>query len=123
VDKSLLVTAGQNLLTFLEREGAEVETAAWLLGPDMPWRLWLAPKKYVTRHSFYLTLAQVLSKHNQNIGDLEVSDIHVVEPGSPIVKELKRFRSSVGPGFPMWLTSERLGGFYVLEGIILKVGS
>jgi hypothetical protein len=121
MDKSLLVRVGQHLLTFLEREGADVDVAAWILSPETPWRLWLAPKKYVDRHSFYLKLAQVLSRHRQSIGDLEISDVQIVEPSSPILPALKKFRGSVSPIFPVWLTSESLGGYYVQEGVILKV--
>ena len=120
MDKSLLVTVGQNLLRFLQRENAEVEAAVWILDSDMAWRLWIAPKKYVDRHSFYLTLAKVLAKH-PTIGDLEVSDVQIVEPNNPIIQELKRFGTTAGPRLPVWLTNERLGGFFVPEGIILKV--
>jgi hypothetical protein len=122
VDQSLLVKVGQNLLTYLDREGAEVDTAAWIFSPETQWRLWLAPKTYVDRHSFYLTLARVMSKYRPHIGDLEISDVQIIEPGNPLVWELKKFRHSVGPAvpIPIWLTSARLGGYYLPEGIILK---
>ena len=120
MDQSLLVKVGQSLLTYLEREGAEVDTAAWIFNPDTQWQLWLAPKTYVSDHAFYLALAQVLSKYRQQIGDLEISDVRVLEPGNPLVWELKKFRQSVGPAFPVWLTSARLGRYFLPEGIILK---
>lgn len=119
MDQSVLVKVGQNLLTYLDREGAEVDTAVWIFSPEAQWRLWVAPKTYVDRHSFYLTLAQVLSKHRRDIGDLEISDVQVMEPGDPLIGELKKFRHSAAP-FPIWLTSVRLGGYYLPEGIILK---
>ncbi len=117
MDQGLLVKVGQNLLAYLDSEGVEVDAAVWIFSPETQWRLWLAPKTYVDRHSFYLRLAQVLSKHRQQIGDLEISDVQVIEPGNPLIGELKRFR---GPAFPIWLTSVRLGGQYLPEGIILK---
>jgi hypothetical protein len=120
VDQGVLVKVGQNLLSYLDREGAEVDTAVWIFSPETQWRLWLAPKTYVDRHSFYLTLAQVLSKYRQYIGDLEISDVQIMEPGNPLIWELKKFRHSAAPTFPIWLTSVRLGGYYLPEGIILK---
>lgn len=120
MDQGLLVRVGQSLLTYLEREGAEVDTAAWIFNPDTRWQLWLAPKTYIDRHSFYLMLAQVLSKYRQQIGDLEISDVRVLEPGDPLLSEIKKFRHSAGPPFPIWLTGVRLGGYFLPEGIILK---
>ncbi|HEY7400689.1 MAG TPA: hypothetical protein VH989_07310, partial [Actinomycetota bacterium] len=66
MDQGVLVKAGQNLLSYLDREGAEVDTAVWIFSSEAQWRLWLAPKTYVDRHSFYLRLAQVLSKYRQH---------------------------------------------------------
>ncbi|HXE86646.1 MAG TPA: hypothetical protein VN524_07595 [Hyphomicrobiaceae bacterium] len=120
MDQGLLVKVGQNLLTHLDHEGVEVDAAVWIFSPETQWRLWLAPRSYVDRRSFYLTLAQVLSKHRRQIGDLEISDVQIIEPGNPLKGELKRFQDPAGSAFPIWLTSVRLGGQYLPEGIILK---
>ena len=120
MDQSLLVTAGQNLLTYLDREGVEVDAAVWIFAPETRWQLWLAPRNFVDRRSFYLAVAQVLSKHRQQIGDLEISDVRIIEPGDSLIPELKRFLGLVGPGLPMRLTSARLGSRFLPEGIILK---
>ncbi len=117
MDQSLLVNVGQNLLTYLDREGVEVDAAVWIFDPEAQWRLWLAPRAYVDRRSFYMTLAQVLSKHRLQIGDLDIADVQVLEPGNPLIGELRRFHSPTGSTFPILLTSARLGGQYLPEGI------
>ena len=105
MDQSLLVKVGQNLLTYLDREGVEVDAAVWIFDPEAQWRLWLAPKTYVSRHAFYLQLAQVLSKHRPQIGDIRIADVQVLEPDNPLIAELRRFNSLNCPGF--------LGGWLV----------
>lgn len=120
MDQGVLVKVGENLLTYLDREGVEVDGAVWIFAPETRWQLWLAPRNFVDRRSFYLTLAQVLSKHSWQIGDLEISDVRIIEPGDSLIPELRKFLGLVGPGHPMWLTSARLGSRFLPEGIILK---
>ena len=48
-----------------------------------------------------MTLAQVLSKHRLQIGDLDIADVQVLEPGNPLIGELRRFHSPTGSAFPI----------------------
>ena len=57
-----------------------------------------------------MTLAQVLSKHRLQIGDLDIADVQVLEPGNPLIGQLRRFHSPTGSTFPILLTSARLAG-------------
>jgi len=120
VDKGSLVEIGRTLLRSLKAEGVGVYAALWVRDLDDQWRLWIAPDMFTDSRSFYLALAKVLTKHRAQTGYFEISNVRVIEPTNSILAELRRF-GKVSPDFPLMLQSERLGSYFLNEGILLEV--
>ena len=120
MDKVSLVEIGRTLLRSLKAEGVGVHAALWVRDLDDQWRLWIAPDRFTDSRSFYLVLANALAKHRSQTGYFEISSVKVIEPTNPILAELRRF-GKVSPDFPVMLQSERLGGYFLNEGVLMEV--
>lgn len=112
------------IVTGLQDEGVPLVAALWVreisdTGGDN-WLLWLAPKSYRGRTSFYASLARVLNKVQPLIGYFEISNVRSIVPTSPIIGELRRF-GPIRADRPRYLFNENLAGTYLQEAIILHV--
>jgi hypothetical protein len=108
----------------LQDEGVPLIAALWVrtesdTGGDS-WRLWLAPKNYQGRASFYASLARVLGKLQPQIGYFEVSNVRAIAPTTPITVDLRRF-GPIRADQPRYLLNQKLGGSYLQEAIVLHV--
>ena len=83
---------------------------------DEQWLLWISPKSFDGRTSFYASLADVLTKLRGQTGYFEISSVRAIEPTNSIVRELKKF-GKVSPDRPMHLQSVSLSGVYLKEGV------
>lgn len=124
MDKSSLVESGREIVKGLQDDGVSLAAALWVreisdTGGDN-WLLWLAPKMFHGRTSFYASLAKVLSKLQSRIGYFEISNVRTIVPTSPIVDELRRF-GPIRPDRPRYLFNESLGNIYLSEAIVLHV--
>lgn len=125
MDKDSLVERGRVIVKGLQDENVPLVAALWVreisdTGGDN-WLLWLAPKSFQGRASFYKSLAKVLAKLQSQIGYFEISNVRTIAPASPIIDELRRF-GPIRPDQPRYLFNENLAGTYLQEGIILHVG-
>jgi hypothetical protein len=121
MDKDSLVVVGRKILKGLQDDGVPLLVALWVREmSDETWLLWLAPKTFKGRQSFYASVAKVLSQLRAQIGYFEISSVRTIDPTSPIIGELRRF-GQIRPDRPRYLFNENLGGTYLKEGILLQV--
>lgn len=125
MDKDSLVERGRLIVKGLQDEGVPLTAALWVrevsdTGGDN-WLLWVAPKNFQGRTSFYTSLSRVLSKLQLQIGYFEISNVRTIAPVSSIVGVLRRF-GPIRPDQPRYLLNQNLGGTYVQEAIVLHVG-
>jgi hypothetical protein len=124
VDKNSLVETGREIVKGLQDDGVPLTAALWVreisdTGGDS-WLLWLGPKTFLGRASFYASLARVLTRLESQIGYFEIANVRSIPPTNAIVGELRRF-GQVRPDRPRFLFNENLGGTYVAEAIVLHV--
>ena len=120
MDKVSLVEIGRTLLRSLKAEGVGVHAALWVRDLEAPVAALDRAHRLTDRRSFYLVLANALAKHRSQTGYFEISSVKVIEPTNPILAELRRF-GKVSPDFPVMLQSERLGGYFLNEGVLMEV--
>jgi hypothetical protein len=124
VDKNSLVDIGREIVKGLQDDGVPLVAALWVrevsdTGGDN-WLLWLAPKTFLGRASFYAALAKVLAKLQPQIGYFEIANVRTVDPTNSIVGELRRF-GRIRSDRPRNLVNENLAGNYLNEAIVLHV--
>jgi hypothetical protein len=122
MDTNVLVTAGTNLLRVLDQEGIAPRAAVWVHNPETDtWRLWVVPAKSTTdKRQFYRKVAEAISQHRDETQGIDVSDTEFVSETHPAIAALgKTFRiegiSSV------FLSNNMLNGYYLPDGIILRM--
>jgi hypothetical protein len=84
------------------------------------WLLWLAPKTFLGRTSFFASLSKVLARLQPQIGYFEISNVRTIAPTNNIIGELRRF-GSIRPDRPRYLFNENFGGTYLQEAVVLHV--
>jgi hypothetical protein len=124
VDKDSLVERGRVIVKGLQDDGVPLTAALWVreisdTGGDN-WLLWLAPKNFLGRTSFYSSLSKVLTKLQLQIGYFEIANVRTIAPTSSIIDELRRF-GPIRSDQPRYLFNQNLGGTYVQEAIVLHV--
>ena len=121
MDKNSLVEVGRRIVKGLQNGGVPLVAALWVReAMDEQWLLWISPKSFDGRTSFYASLADVLTKLRGQTGYFEISNVRAIEPTNSIVRELKKF-GKVSPDRPMHLQSVSLRGVYLKEGVLLYV--
>lgn len=124
MDKNSLVAIGREIVKGLQDAGVSLIAALWVrevsdTGGDN-WLLWLAPKTFQGRTTFYASLASVLTKLQPQIGYFEIANVRAIDPASSIIDELRRF-GRIRPDHPRYLSNENLRGTYLMEAIVLHV--
>jgi hypothetical protein len=124
VDKNSLVEIGQSIVKGLQDGGVPLIAALWVremsdTGGDN-WLLWLGPKTFHGRTNFYASLANVLTRLRAQTGYFEISNVRTIDPTNSLIGELRRF-GKIRPDRPRYLSSENLGGIYLMEAIVLLV--
>ena len=119
MDKNSLVEVGRTIIEGLQDDGVPLTAALCIREmEDDAWLLWLAPRTFKGKRSFYTALAKVLTKLRSQIGYFEISNVRSMDPASSIIGELRRF-GQVRPDHPRHLSSENLGGAYLKEAVLL----
>jgi hypothetical protein len=120
VDQNSLVIVGREVLKGLQAENFGLDAALWVRETmDDQWLLWIAPKTFKGRHEFFTVMSRVLSKLRARQILFEISNVRALEPNSAVLSDLKRRYGRVRPDLPLPLQSENLGGFYIMEGVLL----
>lgn len=123
MDQYLLVEAGTNLVEALERNGVRLKAAVWVhLADDADWRLWLVPAAKVERRAFYRRVAEVIAAGEADFHGLSASDTQMIDEHHPAIVAL-RAHGQVNGHTPARLATTMLNGFYLPEGIVLRIAA
>ena len=122
MDQSVLVTTGQALVRALDAAGIPPRAALWVHNSDTnTWKLWIVPPKGLSdKREFYRRLSEVVSKAQNELSGIDASDTEMVLENHPAMTGLGKFIKAPGLGsvnFP----GNRFNGFYLPDGIILRV--
>jgi len=125
VDKNSLVESGREIVHGLRDDGVPLVAALWVreisdTGDGDNWLLWLAPKTFQGRASFFASLSKVLAKLQPQIGYFEISNVRAIAPTNSIIGELRRF-GRISPDRPRYLFNENFAGTYLQEAVVLHV--
>lgn len=121
MDQSVLVSSGHALIKAMDRDGLPPQLAMWVHNSDTDtWKLWIVPPAAMTdKHEFYRRIAEIISKHRNDLGDISASDIEMVAATHPGVLGIAQFLYA--PGLvSAHFSGNMVNGFYVPDGIILR---
>ncbi len=123
MDQYLLVEAGTNLVEALERDGVRLKVAVWVrLAEAEDWRLWLVPAAKVERRAFYRRVAEVIAAGEAEFYGLSASDTQMIDEHHPAIVGL-RANGQMNGRTPARLATTMLNGFYLPEGIVLRIAA
>ncbi len=122
MDQSTLVGSGHALVKALDSAGLPPRVAMWVHNTDIDtWKLWLVPPRGLTdKHEFYRRLSEIATKHRVELGSLNASDTEMVLDTHPAIKGLGKFMKAPGLG-SAYFSGNRFNGFYLPDGIILRI--
>lgn len=121
MDQNLLVDGGQNLIDALERNGVSLKAAVWVhLAEDEDWRLWLVPAARFDKRAFYRKVAEAIAADDLACHGLSASDTEMIDQDHPAVAALRAYGRLNGR-CAMRLATTMLNGFYLPEGIVLRM--
>jgi len=122
MDQGLLVKSGHVLVKALDDANASPRAALWVHNTDTDtWKLWIVPHTSVTdKRAFYRTISEIVSKKRVELGEVDASDVELVGVDHPAIKGLGRFLKMPGLG-ASYFSNNRFNGFYLPDGIILRM--
>lgn len=122
MDQSLLVRNGHRLLDLLDRSGLPAEVAIWFHDTNIDvWRLWIVPRGPAPdKRDFYLKLSQIVGGADPETVGVDTADVQLMRADHPAIRALSRmFRVTGMSDVP--ISNNMLDGFFVPEGIILRM--
>jgi hypothetical protein len=123
VDKNLLVENGHRLIKALEKRGVALKAAVWVYYTDADtWRLWLVPQTACDKRAFYRQVAEAISENRETLQGIDASDTEFVSETHPAISGLRAIVRMEGLG-SLQMSSNMLNGFYLPDGIILKMAA
>jgi hypothetical protein len=123
MDKNLLVENGHRLIAALEKRGVALKAAVWVYYTDTEtWRLWLVPQQAQDKREFYRQVAEAISENWDTLQGMHASDTELVPEKHPAITGLRAMVRMEGLG-SLQMSSNMLNGFYLPDGIILKMAS
>lgn len=122
MDKNLLVTSGHALIDRLEANGIRPSAAIWVRGADIDnWRLWIVPPDdFKDKRDFYRRVSEVISNNPDRFQGFDASYVEMVSSDHPAISALRRM-FHVGGQTDVSIQSNMLNGFYLPDGIILRM--
>lgn len=122
MDQNTLVNAGHVLVTSLDQIGHNPRLAMWVHSPDTDtWKLWIVPPVDMKdKQEFYRIVSEVVTKNRADLGDINASDTEMIPDTHPAVHGLRGFLHMPELGSAHF-SGNRFNGFYLPDGIILRV--
>jgi hypothetical protein len=122
MNQASLVTAGQQLVKLMDAAHFVPKAAMWIHEDERDkWRLWIVPPPDVTDpRDFYHRLVSITVPHQDELSGLDAADVEMVPADHPAIQGLKGFARLSGLGV-MRMSSNMLNGFYLPDGIILRM--
>jgi hypothetical protein len=121
MDQNTLVSSGHALVAAMDATGFRPRLAMWVHNTDTDtWKLWLVPPVGKNdKVDFYQRIAQIVSRHRMELGNIDASDTEMALDTHPAVRGIGGFMKLTGLGsanFP----GNRFDGFYLPDGIIMR---
>lgn len=122
MDQTSLVKSGHALIDALSEAGIAPRAAIWVYNSDTDiWRLWIVPSNTITdQRDFYNRITEVIAQNQDKMGLLDASDIQFTKPDHPALAALSRI-ARVEEKSVLRMQNNMLNGFYLPDGIILKL--
>lgn len=124
MDQNTLVTGGQALVRAMDESGFHPRIAMWVHNTDIDtWKLWLVPPKgHKDKADFYRRIAEIVTKHRNELSGIDASDTEMVPDTHPAMQGISKFIHA--PQLTtIHFSGNRFNGFYLPEGIILRSGA
>jgi hypothetical protein len=121
MDSALLVKNGRKLMELLSEDGMSPRAVMWVHNTDTDtWRLWIIPPEDVRdKRDFYRKLGVIISANRDALGGLDSGDVEMVPAAHPAIQALGgMFRVDDAD---VHLTQNMLNGFFLPDGIILRM--
>ena len=121
MDQSLLVSGGHTLIRAMDDAGLSPRLAMWVHNTDSDtWKLWMVPPEGVNdKREFYRRIAEIITQHRTDLGDLFAGDIEMVSDTHPAAQGIRKFIHA--PGLTTaHFSGNMFNGFYLPDGIILR---
>jgi hypothetical protein len=121
MDQGTLVTSGHALVKALDDAGLPPQVAMWVHSLDTDtWKLWVVPPASVKdKQEFYRRVAEIITKHRDEVGGLSASDIEMVLTTHPAIIGLASIMRVDGLS-SIQFKGNRFNGYYLPDGIILR---
>ena len=122
MDQATLVKSGTGLIRLLDQTDLKPDVAMWVHYDDIDsWKLWISPNRQVSdKLEFYRIVDDQITAHPQETEGLDVSATEYVPQDSERVRALRRLMSLPDLG-TKYLTGNMVDGYYVPEGIAIRV--
>ncbi len=122
MDTDVLVKEGQNLVRRLDEGKIKPKGAVWVYSSDTDsWRLWIIPSSAITdKTEFYRLVSEAISHHRDEMLGLDVSLVELKSADHPVVEGLGHFLRMEGLGAAT-ITNNRFNGFYLPDGVVLRM--
>jgi len=121
MDKDLLVNSGHALVRLLDQTRVKPRAAMWVYNPDNDiWRLWIVSPRGTKEPEFYRNVADAIAKHREILPGLDISSVELVDEEHPAMKGISRLIRMDGLG-SAHVSNNRMNGFYLPDGIILRM--
>jgi hypothetical protein len=121
MDQNVLVTAGRNIVSFLDEEGIPPRAALWVYSTDNgTWKFWVVPPQSIKdQREFYRHIARGVSQNRDKMGGVDASDVEMVKDTHPAIQALSRVIRARDADVRM--TNNMLNGFFLPDGIVLRM--
>ncbi len=121
MDQNALVKDGCSLVRYLDETEVRPKAAVWAHSPDTDtWKLWIVPHDPLSEPEFYNQVSRVLSDHRDEMQGLDISTVEQKKPDHPAIKGLGSIIRFEGLG-PLQFSNNMLNGFYLPDGIVLRM--
>jgi hypothetical protein len=106
----------RRLVDFLEQDGFDIETAAWVLDDEGRGRLYLVPReRSAGKLQQMRSVAETMSRHKDELPERHDLRYSVVNPDDPVVRAVTSVRSPDGR-----IRGAYSNGTYVDEAYVLR---
>lgn len=124
MDTNSLVKEGSLLVTLLDQTAIRPIAAMWVHNVEQDsWQLWIVPADAgIGKFEFFRCLAEVISTSKTDLPNLDISDVRFRNASDKAIQALNSLVSLNGLG-SVHLSSNRMNGFYLPDGIVLRMAA
>ncbi|WP_373489530.1 hypothetical protein [Blastomonas sp.] len=122
MDQDALVAEGQVLVQLLDQSSIKPRAAIWVYNSEVDtWRLWIVPSSQTTdKFEFFNAVANVISNNRDRLPSLDIGLIDFRTDKDPAMQGLGQAFHLDGIG-SLRLTNNRFNGFFLPDGVVLRM--